>query len=149
MAHAKEPTTPTTATPPPPPPSIGKIGPYTVFLTPPSTPTPTPTAAVTHKPSPSPTTVAIPIPETPKKVAPPVQPPPIQYPTSPVDRFAFLRRALSKVHQVHSSVDEYMANWLGLDQSKYQWALNDYYETKGLEKGDALTKEVTNKSQTV
>ncbi|KAH9617242.1 hypothetical protein KSS87_008287 [Heliosperma pusillum] len=124
MGHAKEPSPTSTPTSAPPPPSIGKIGPYTVFLTPPTAP----------KPSPLATAVAIPIPETPKKVAPlpPVQPPPIQYPTSPVDRFAFLRGALSKVHQVHSSVDEYMANWLGLDQSKYQWALNDYYESKGL-----------------
>lgn len=31
---------------------------------------------------------------------------------------------------VHSSLDEYLANWFGLDQSKYQWALNNYYENK-------------------
>jgi hypothetical protein len=24
-----------------------------------------------------------------------------------------------------------VANWFGLDQSKYQWALNDYYEATG------------------
>lgn len=28
----------------------------------------------------------------------------------------------------HSSLDQYLADWLGLDQSRYQWALNDYYE---------------------
>jgi hypothetical protein len=28
----------------------------------------------------------------------------------------------------HACLDEYVANWFGLDQSKYQWALNDYYE---------------------
>ncbi|KAL5974018.1 hypothetical protein ACLOJK_030680 [Asimina triloba] len=33
---------------------------------------------------------------------------------------------------LHSTVDEYLADLLGLDQSKYQWALNDYYETKGM-----------------
>ncbi|KAL8151902.1 hypothetical protein V2J09_021710 [Rumex salicifolius] len=32
----------------------------------------------------------------------------------------------------HSSLDEYVANWLGLNQSKYQWALDDYYEAKEL-----------------
>jgi hypothetical protein len=31
----------------------------------------------------------------------------------------------------HASLDEYVANWFGLDQSKYQWALNDYYEATG------------------
>lgn len=25
-----------------------------------------------------------------------------------------------------------MADWFGLNQSKYQWALNDYYENKGV-----------------
>ncbi|CAN6677766.1 unnamed protein product [Malus baccata var. baccata] len=56
-----------------PPPMIGKIGPYTVFMTPPSTPKP---------PEPvfeSPRKVAAPVFESPKKVAPPpVQPPPQQ-----------------------------------------------------------------------
>ncbi|KQK23136.1 hypothetical protein BRADI_1g71450v3 [Brachypodium distachyon] len=33
----------------------------------------------------------------------------------------------------HASLDEYVANWFGLDQSKYQWALNDYYENTGKE----------------
>ena len=32
---------------------------------------------------------------------------------------------------VHSSFDERLADWFGLDQSKYQWALNDYYENNG------------------
>jgi hypothetical protein len=31
----------------------------------------------------------------------------------------------------HASLDGYISNWFGLDQSKYQWALNDYYETTG------------------
>lgn len=31
----------------------------------------------------------------------------------------------------HSSLDDHMARWLGLNQSKYQWALDDYYESKG------------------
>lgn len=33
---------------------------------------------------------------------------------------------------VHSSMDEYLADWFGLNQSRYQWALNDYYESKGI-----------------
>lgn len=31
----------------------------------------------------------------------------------------------------HASLDEYISNWFGLDQSKYQWALNEYYESNG------------------
>lgn len=31
----------------------------------------------------------------------------------------------------HLSLDEYLADWFGLNQSKYQWALNDYYESSG------------------
>ncbi|KNA05549.1 hypothetical protein SOVF_189320 [Spinacia oleracea] len=134
MASAKDP-----ATPPHPPPSIGKIGPYTVFLTPPVTPKPTsePPAA---------------IPETPKKravvSAPPVQPPPAKFEPAG-DKFAFFWEAIAKVQNAHASVDEFMANWLGLNQSRYQWALDDYYESKGVEKGDALTKDVSSKRATV
>ncbi|KAJ0964859.1 hypothetical protein J5N97_025997 [Dioscorea zingiberensis] len=36
------------------------------------------------------------------------------------------------VQNAYSSLDEYLADWFGLNQSKYQWALNDYYENKGL-----------------
>lgn len=39
--------------------------------------------------------------------------------------------SLSVLVAAHASLDEYMATWFGLDQSKYQWALNDYYETIG------------------
>ncbi|XP_021893142.1 uncharacterized protein LOC110811077 isoform X2 [Carica papaya] len=55
---------PITRDPSTPPPMIGKIGPYTVFMTPPSTPKP----------------VAEPISSSPKPVMPPpVQPPPQQF----------------------------------------------------------------------
>ncbi|GMH03162.1 hypothetical protein Nepgr_005001 [Nepenthes gracilis] len=126
MAFPKDPT-------PPPPPVIGKIGPYTVFLTPPSTPSPKP---------------ANPIPETPKKAVfqpplPPVQPPPAQFIKPAEDRLEFLRNAVAKFQKAHSSLDHYVANWLGLNHSKYQWALDDYYESKGVEKGDSKTKEVS------
>ena len=32
----------------------------------------------------------------------------------------------------HSSLDDHLARWFGLNQSKYQWALDDYYESKGM-----------------
>jgi len=32
----------------------------------------------------------------------------------------------------HSSLDDHVARWFGLNQSKYQWALDDYYESKGM-----------------
>jgi hypothetical protein len=40
----------------------------------------------------------------------------------------------------HASLDEYVANWFGLDQSKYQWALNDYYEATS-KVSDSLSME--------
>lgn len=33
---------------------------------------------------------------------------------------------------VHSSLDDYLAHWFGLNQSKYQWALDEYYENESL-----------------
>lgn len=39
--------------------------------------------------------------------------------------------SLAAVVAAHANLDEYVANWFGLDQSKYQWALNDYYEATG------------------
>ncbi|XP_022756553.1 pre-mRNA 3'-end-processing factor FIP1 [Durio zibethinus] len=130
-----------------PPPMIGKIGPYTVFVTPPSTPTPT----------------EPPIFESPKKVvappaaapAPPVQPPPQQFDKSFVASHSdgsilgFFKNAASKVQNAHSSLDDYLARWFGLNQSKYQWALDDYYESKGLESESVKVKEISSKIQSV
>ncbi|EOY31854.1 Hydroxyproline-rich glycoprotein family protein [Theobroma cacao] len=131
-----------------PPPMIGKIGPYTVFVTPPSTPTPT----------------EPPVFESPKKVAappfaaaspPPVQPPPQQFDKSFVasnsdgSLLGFFKNAASKVHNAHSSLDDHLARWFGLNQSKYQWALDDYYESKGLEKEGVKVKEMSSKIQSV
>ncbi|GAB2267434.1 hypothetical protein Dimus_002417 [Dionaea muscipula] len=174
MASPKDPTTPPT-----PPPVIGKIGPYTVFLTPPPTPTPKPsssTSAAAQAPSPSPTNVVAqpppaslrpppvhlqPPPASPRPPPvhlqpppasprpPPVQPPPAQYMNPSHDRTGFLWDAIAKLQNAHSSLDECVANWLGLNQSKYQWALDDYYEAKGLEKGDAKAEGVSSKAQCV
>ncbi|OMO99796.1 Concanavalin A-like lectin/glucanase, subgroup [Corchorus capsularis] len=107
---------------------IGKIGPYTVFVTPPSTPTPT----------------EQPVFESPKKVvaSPPAAPPPVLPPPQQFDKsyvsdsdgsiLGFFKNAASKVQNAHSSLDDHLARWFGLNQSKYQWALDDYYESKGL-----------------
>ncbi|XP_022731502.1 uncharacterized protein LOC111286011 [Durio zibethinus] len=128
-----------------PPPMIGKIGPYTVFVTPPSTPTPS----------------EPPIFESPKKVvAPPAAPPKVQPPPQQFDKsfvashsdgslLGFLKNAAFKVQNAHSSLDDYLARWFGLNHSKYQWALDDYYESKGLEKEGVKVKETSSKIQTV
>ncbi|GAV59570.1 hypothetical protein CFOL_v3_03101 [Cephalotus follicularis] len=125
-----------------PPPMIGKIGPYTVFMTPPSTPKPTETCLY----------------ESPKKVAPPlpVQPPPKQFDKSVAVQdgsvFGFFKNAVTKVQNAHSSLDDHLARWFGLNHSKYQWALDDYYESKGLslqEKEEAQVKGISGKVQSV
>ncbi|RYR30260.1 hypothetical protein Ahy_B01g055067 isoform C [Arachis hypogaea] len=111
-----------------PPPVIGKIGPYTVFMTPPSTPKPAEPPVV--------------LPPSPNKISPPpVQPPPpqIQKPVLSSEKSlsdgsvsGFFRNAVAKVQTAHSSLDDHLARWFGLNQSKYQWALDDYYESKGM-----------------
>ncbi|XP_006647312.1 lysine-rich arabinogalactan protein 19 [Oryza brachyantha] len=69
----------------------------------------------------------------------PVQVPPPQYEKASAEgkhdgsTFGFFWDALARVQEAHASLDEYVANWFGLDQSKYQWALNDYYESTGKE----------------
>ncbi|XP_050272604.1 leucine-rich repeat extensin-like protein 1 isoform X3 [Quercus robur] len=111
-----------------PPPMIGKIGPYTVFMTPPSTPSPKPFQQPVFD---SPKKIVVPPP-------PPVQPPPQQFtkslqsPNSNDSVVGFFKNAVTKVQNAHSSLDDHLARWFGLNQSKYQWALDDYYESKGL-----------------
>ncbi|KAJ8750703.1 hypothetical protein K2173_015884 [Erythroxylum novogranatense] len=125
-----------------PPPMIAKMGPYTVFKTPPSTPKP-----VDQQP----------VFDSPKKV---VSPPPVQPPPQQIDKShcnvsdngsvsGFFRNAVSKVQNAHSSLDDHLARWFGLNQSKYQWALDDYYESKGLEKDDSKVKEMSKKLQSL
>ncbi|PRQ37315.1 hypothetical protein RchiOBHm_Chr4g0401201 [Rosa chinensis] len=129
-----------------PPPKIGKIGPYTVFMTPPSTPKPPEEEQQQQQQQ-------QPIFDSPKKVVlPPVQPPPPQF-VKPVagdgSVVGFFKNAVTKVQNAHSSLDDHLARWFGLNQSKYQWALDDYYESKGLEKGNAKAQEVSSKMQSV
>ncbi|XP_052200081.1 uncharacterized protein LOC127806683 [Diospyros lotus] len=125
-----------------PPPIIGKIGPYTVFITPPSTPT-----AAPNPPPPAP----------PQPPAPPVQPPPQQFkkpgslPHASALGLGFFRNAFAEVQKAHSSLDEFVAHWFGLNKSKYQWALDDSYEqgNKGSEQVDAKAKNISGKVQNV
>lgn len=101
-----------------PPPVIGKIGYYTVFITPKPTSSPEPS---------------------------PVQPPPVHYHktgSSYGSKFGFFWDAISTLQNVHSSLDDYLAHWFGLNQSKYQWALDDYYENENMEKVDTRAKDV-------
>ncbi|PIN08605.1 Non-specific serine/threonine protein kinase [Handroanthus impetiginosus] len=106
---------------PPPPPRIGKIGPYTVFVTPPATP----------NPSPKPESPSITAPVQKKNQAPsppPVMAPPAQFYKEKPSSFAFFWDAAAKVQNAHATLDEHVARWFGLNQSRYQWALDDYYE---------------------
>ncbi|MFS7934687.1 hypothetical protein Hanom_Chr05g00394661 [Helianthus anomalus] len=101
-----------------PPPVIGKIGYYTVFVTP------------TAKPSPEPS---------------PVQPPPVHYDKTAASygsKFGFFWDAIATLQNVHSSLDDYLAHWFGLNQSKYQWALDDYYEHESTVSLRRLTQEL-------
>ncbi|CAN6813161.1 unnamed protein product [Brassica oleracea var. botrytis] len=132
MPINKDPTTP--------PPVIGKIGPYTVFMTPPATPKPPESpAAVSQK--------AI--------VQPPVLPPPQQFKSvassSEQDGsvLGFLKNAATKVQNAHSSVDDHLVRWFGLNQSKYQWALDEYYQGKGSEVKCVKAEEMPGKVQSV
>ncbi|KAK6151438.1 hypothetical protein DH2020_014073 [Rehmannia glutinosa] len=104
-----------------PPPRIGKIGPYTVFVTPLSTPSP--------RPSPKPES-----PSKPDPIQKPVQPPPPPVMAPPAQfyketpSFGFFWDAVAKFQNAHASLDEHVAQWFGLNKSRYQWALDDYYE---------------------
>ncbi|XP_066346872.1 extensin-like isoform X3 [Miscanthus floridulus] len=68
---------------------------------------------------------------------PPVQVPPLQFAKasegSDGSLLAFFWDAVARVQEAHASLDEHISRWFGLDQSKYQWALNDYYERTGQE----------------
>ncbi|KAJ4752996.1 Hydroxyproline-rich glycoprotein-like [Rhynchospora pubera] len=163
-----------------PPPIIGKAGNLTVFITPSPkrhpNPSPNPPSPPSPSPSPSPRLNLTPSPrESPvgklektnspspvKEKAFVLAPPPVQVPPKQYEKgkdvnshgsaFGFFWDAVARVQEAHSSLDEYLANWFGLDQSKYQWALNDYYETNSKEmetiKG-SKPKEVISKGQVV
>lgn len=142
------------------PPMIGKIGPYTVFVTPPPTPKPSSEpsiASVSESPkrksvSPPPVKSSPPIQPPVAKSAPPVLPPPVQYEKSASaydSKFGFFWDAVAKVQNAHSSLDDYVARWFGLNQSKYQWALDDYYEKKGMDPVDAKVRGASTKAQSV
>lgn len=154
-----------------PPPVIGKAGRYTVFITPPATPKPSETKKTPNSPvttpdqaqspqlavspsskspplAPLPMTPPVNLPVQAPPAAAPVQVPPLQVdelkgkPVAAGGVFGFFWDAVARVRDAHSSLDEYLADWFGLNQSKYQWALNDYYESKGADKDVGKLKEV-------
>ncbi|XP_038983726.1 calcium-dependent protein kinase 27-like [Phoenix dactylifera] len=147
-----------------PPPVIGKAGRYTVFITPPPTPKPSEaprplSPSLKLNPSPRPRNVAplpvrVPSPSL-APALPPVQVPPPQFEKSAArasaSAFGFFWNAVARVQDVHSSLDEYLADLFGLNQSKYQWALNDYYENNEKMEGGkgGKPKELTSKGQAV
>ncbi|CAA7409351.1 unnamed protein product [Spirodela intermedia] len=152
-----------------PPPIIGKAGRYTVFITPPATPkTPSPSPRPLGLPSglsPSPgstpkrmevapTATKVPSPSPQPPLPPPVQVPPLQFDGKPSSSpsnsaFGFFWDAVAKVQDAHSRLDEYLAYWLGLNQSKYQWALNDYYEIKATDLEAGKAKDLAGKAQSM
>uniref|UniRef100_A0A0E0KNN3 Uncharacterized protein n=1 Tax=Oryza punctata TaxID=4537 RepID=A0A0E0KNN3_ORYPU len=91
---------------------------------------------------------------------PPPPPPPVQVPPPQFEKaearpdgsmLALFWDTVARVQEgAHASLDEYISNWFGLDQSKYQWALNEYYESNGkdMESGKAAKpKELSSKMQ--
>ncbi|XP_062223352.1 lysine-rich arabinogalactan protein 19-like [Phragmites australis] len=124
---------------------------------PPASPSPSPSPKKSATPPTAPV-VFTPRPPPVKVPPPPVQVPPPQYEKASAggkhdgSAFGFFWDAVARVQEAHASLDEYVANWFGLDQSKYQWALNDYYEATGKE-ADCVKpgkpKEVTAKVQKV
>uniref|UniRef100_A0A0E0P6S3 Uncharacterized protein n=1 Tax=Oryza rufipogon TaxID=4529 RepID=A0A0E0P6S3_ORYRU len=72
---------------------------------------------------------------------PPVPPPQFEKAEARPDgsMLALFWDTVARVQEAHASLDEYISNWFGLDQSKYQWALNEYYESNGkdMESGKA------------
>ncbi|KAM3386301.1 hypothetical protein ACQJBY_009739 [Aegilops geniculata] len=101
-------------------------------------------------------TVSPPLPPAKLFQASPVQVPPPQFEKAEArtdgSAFGFFWDAVLRVQEAHASLDEYISNWFGLDQSKYQWALNDYYESTGKEMDlgkAAKTTELSGKMQKV
>lgn len=94
-----------------------------------------------------------------KAAAAAVAPPPVQVPPPQFEKgkggrsaggaFGFFWDAVAKVQDAHSSLDQYLADWLGLDQSRYQWALNGYYENNGSGKDGGKPKDLVSKGQAV
>ncbi|XP_041999350.1 uncharacterized protein LOC121748865 isoform X1 [Salvia splendens] len=113
-------------------PRIGKIGPYTVFMTPPSTPNAEPKRESLQAPSP-----------------PPVMAPPAQFYKENPSSFTFFWDALAKLQTAYASLDEHVAHWFGLNQSKYQWALDDYYESNGKNQNEEKPQVKPSKTQNV
>ena len=115
------------------PPLIGKMGRYTAFIKPPHI-TARPTA------SPKPKNVV----DLEAQASPAVATPP----QTLIGSFlGSISNAIAKIQHVHSRVDEYLADWFGLNQSKYQWEMNEYLEMKNMETEQGKPKETLGKGQ--
>ncbi|XP_056166887.1 uncharacterized protein LOC115664582 [Syzygium oleosum] len=120
---------------------IGKIGPLCCFRHPTANPKP-----------------VMPVLDSPVKVfPPPVQPPPHRFDKSIASPSSldygsvlgfFKNPATKKLPNAQSSLDSHMARWLGLDQSRYQWALENYYDNQRSGKEREKIK-MSNKLQSV
>ncbi|KAL5214089.1 hypothetical protein ABZP36_003241 [Zizania latifolia] len=125
----------------PPPPSLPTFNPFPPPLPaaklsspkPPPVQVPPPPSLPTFNPFPPPLPAA--------KLSSP-KPPPVQVPPPQFEKaearpdgsvLAMFWYSVARVQEAHASLDDYISNWFGLDQSKYQWALNDYYESTGKE----------------
>jgi len=117
-----------------PPPLIGKAGRYTVFIKPP----PVTTRPATASPKPK-NAVDLEAQASPSPASPPE--------TLVGSVLGSISNAVAKIQHVHSRVDEYLADWFGLNQSKYQWALNEYLEMKNMETEEGKPKETVGKGQ--
>ncbi|KAL9685066.1 hypothetical protein QQ045_022512 [Rhodiola kirilowii] len=137
-----------------PPPAIGKIGRYTVFITPPATPRPQ-SERQSASSLDSQSSAERDLKETKIKVAPfaaaPIMSPPIMAEKKNAacrdgsGVIGMFWNAVARVQLAHSSVDDHLSRWFGLDQSKYQWALDDYYRSKGIANDDIKMKDVSSK----
>lgn len=121
-----------------------------MFVTPPATPSPSP--------SPKPESPRTPVQfqaQTPVQQPvhlpspPPVMAPPAQFYKEKPSSFAFFWNTVAKVQNAHASLDEHVAHWFGLNQSKYQWALDDYYESNGKNQTEAKPQVKPSKIQNV
>ncbi|CAM8930981.1 unnamed protein product [Rhodiola kirilowii] len=137
-----------------PPPAIGKIGRYTVFITPPATPSPQ-SERQSASSLESQSSAERDLKETKIKVAPfaaaPIMSPPIMAEKKNAacrdgsGVIGMFWNAVARVQLAHSSVDDHLSRWFGLDQSKYQWALDDYYQSKGIANDGIKMKDVSSK----
>lgn len=140
-----------------PPPIIGKAGRYTVFITSPpmASPRSSPKPSPKFSPKPSPKSSLKPSPRPSKNVDVEAQAPPKTTQSQqskmpqvlPDSFYTKVSDTINKIQNAYIRVDEVLADWFGLNQSKYQWALNEYMERKEMETEDGKPREAAVKGQ--